>query len=370
MAGRLHAWLGLTVGLVLSMCGLTGSYLAFYQEIERAALPALQSSAGVRPHSYEAVYRALHKVEAPERGDWNIELPAEGGVITSRLPGHGGQRMVSLDPATLTVVRDVRWGGTVSTWIYELHYRLLMGRTGATVMGIVGLAIMALLMLGTVLWWRSGRSLRSRVALRVGGPLERTIHDAHRLLGVGSLGLLLIVAATATAMSLPRQVRPLLQVFSAPSPLPRPVSDPEHGRPRIPVDAALAAARAVRPDADLRWIKVPSKPEGAYEIRFWQAGEPGTRFPKSQIWVDRYDGRVLAIHDGPRDSAGDRIQAWFYPLHSGEVFGLFGRVVVALLGLVPAALFITGLIRWRGKQARLSAHRQRSQAAVHRKVSN
>lgn len=365
IAARMHVWLGLTLGLVFAMCGPTGSYLAFYQEIEQATIAGLRASPGVRPASYEAVYRKLTQVAPPQAkagrrgGDWNIELPANGGVITSRLPGKGGQRMVSLDPATLAVVRDARWGGTVSTWLYELHYHLLMGRAGAPVMGVIGLGLIALLVAGLRLWWRSGRSWRSRLAFQSHGTAQRKIHDIHRLSGIGGLALLLIVVLTATAMSLPGQVRPILAAFSPLSRAPDPASTPADGRQRIPLDRALASARAALPHADIRWIKVPGKADGAYLIRFWQPGEPSRRFPKSSLWLDQYDGRVLAIRNGPQESAGDRTLAWLYPLHSGEAFGLFGRAVIALLGLLPAILFITGLLRRRDKSARLSAHRRR-----------
>jgi len=354
--------MGLTLGAILVLCGLTGSYLAFYVEIERVAMPELRVSDGVRPSSYEAVYQALAQVRSPENGAWDIELPKDGGVITSRHPGRGGggRAMVSLDPATLQVVRDVTWGNTVSTWIYELHYRLLMGRQGATIMGAIGLGLLAMLVAGVVLWWRAGRSMRSRLRFDFSGPTQRKLFDTHRLVGLVSLVLLALSIGTATAMNLPRQVRPILTLFSPiEKRTPDPRSSAADGRARISVDRAMALARPHLSGGEIRWVKVPNKPDGAYAVRFWQPGEPGRRFPKSYVWIDQYDGRVLGIHNGPQESASSRILTWLYPLHSGEAFGLFGRIVVALLGLAPAALFVTGLLRWRDKRARLKSHRRR-----------
>lgn len=361
ITARLHRWLGFSLGAVLVICGLTGSYLAFYMEIERAVIPELRISAGAQPSSYEDVYQALTKVGSPEKGAWNIELPEDGGVITSRYSGGGnGQNMVSLDPVTLEVVRDVTWGSTVSTWVYELHYRLLMGRSGAVVMGLIGIGLLVMLVAGTILWWRSGRTARSRLKFDLKGNGQRKLFDTHRLLGLGSLLLLLITIGTATAMSLPKQVRPVLELFSPIVRSPDPESGAAQGRARIPVDQAIAIAATRIPQGEVRWVRVPNKPEGVYAVRFWQPGEPSNRFPKSYVWVDQYDGQVLAIRNGPQDTASDRILTWFYPLHSGEAFGLLGRSVVALLGLVPAILFITGLLRWRSKNARLKAHRRRT----------
>lgn len=364
LATRLHRWIGLTLGVVLVISGLTGSYLAFYMEIEKATIAPLRISEGREPTSMEAVYQALARVGAPEKGRWNIELPRDGGVITSRYSERGSpQRMVSLDPVTLDVVRDVRWGETLSTWLYELHYRLLMGRSGAPVMGTIGLGVLLMLAAGIVLWWRSGRTVRSRITYVRNGPAERKIFDIHRLLGVGSAALLLVTVTTATAMSLPNLVRPVLTAFSPSVPTPDPQSGPADGRTRLPLDHALAIARRELPGADIRWVQVPNKETAPYAVRFWQPGEPSRRFPKSYIWLDQYDGRVLAVEHGPQDTATDRILTWLYPLHSGEAFGLAGRVVVGLLGFVPAILFVTGLLRWRSKVRRLAAHERATSAA-------
>jgi uncharacterized iron-regulated membrane protein len=360
---RLHRWVGLTLGLILVMCGLTGSYLAFYMEIEKATIAPLQLSEGKQPKSLEAVYQALAKVGSPDEGRWSIELPPDGGVITSRYSARGsGNRMVSLDPITLEVVRDVRWGETLSTWIYELHYRLLMGRDGAPVMGTIGVGVLIMLIAGIVLWWRSGKTARSRLTFARTGPAERKIFDLHRLLGVGSAMLLIVSVGTAALMSFPNFVRPVLTSFSPSERTPNPESGPPDGRQRLPVDQAIFLARQALPGIDIRWVQVPGKETAPYAVRFWEQGEPGRRFPRSYIWLDQYDGRILAVQHGSQGTATDRILALFYPLHSGEAFGLFGRIIVAVLGFVPAILFITGLLRWRSKAKRLRAYKNRNAA--------
>jgi uncharacterized iron-regulated membrane protein len=62
---------------------------------------------------------------------------------------------------------------------------------------------------------------------------------------------------------------------------------------------------------------------------------------------------VLAVRDERRDSGGDTLLAWLHPLHSGEAFGLVGRWLAFVSGLLPAALFVTGLWRWSGRRKRL-----------------
>lgn len=359
----LHRWLGLTVGVILAMTGLTGSYLAFYLPIERAVIAPLRVSPGAQPVSLEALHQALIKVGPSARGSWDIEIPENGGVITSRFAERGQpRRMVSVDPVSLQVVHEGAWGQTVSTWIYELHYRLLMGRDGATVMGVFGLLLMVGLVTGGVLWWRSGRDLKTRLAY-AGGSTQRQLYDVHRLLGLGAGVLLSVLVLTATAMNLPKVVRPALAAvspISAPSKPPK--SAPAEGRPRLTVDDAVAIARLRLPEAELRWVQVPNKANGAYGVRFWQKGEPNRRFPKTYVFVDQYSGQVLAVRDGLQGTASDHILTWLYPLHSGQAFGLIGRSIVALLGLTPTILLITGFLRWRAKRRSQAARLRRAAA--------
>src|SRR5262245_4790668 len=100
-ADVLHRWLGFTAGGVLVVIGLTGSVLAFYMEIERSWFPHMRTPTPyARPSSYEAVYEQLARLPVdPPGGSWKIEIPPEGGVITSRYNAPGARtRMVTLDP--------------------------------------------------------------------------------------------------------------------------------------------------------------------------------------------------------------------------------------------------------------------------------
>lgn len=347
----LHLWLGLTLGAVLVMAGLTGSYLAFYPQIEVAAIPALRASSGVKPPSLDAVYGALTKVGPEAKGSWNIEVPQNGGVITARYQSRGSaQRMVSVDPARLEVVRDVKWGQTVGTWIYELHYRLLMGRTGAIVMGWLTVIMLVAIGTGVILWWTQGRSTAGRFTFDVKGFTPRQIYDQHRLLGLITTTVLAVVLVSAVMMTLSKQVRPMLAAVSPISEQVRPKSKPFPGAKRISIDRAIAIASGRLPGATLKWVQVPNKPDGVFGVRFRQPGEPSRRFPRSYVWVDQFSGGIVGVQDGLAGTASDKILMWLYPLHGGEAFGLFGRIFIVLLGFVPAILYVSGFIRWRQKE--------------------
>jgi uncharacterized iron-regulated membrane protein len=69
----------------------------------------------------------------------------------------------------------------------------------------------------------------------------------------------------------------------------------------------------------------------------------------SQVYVDFATGEVVATRLASEVGAGDRFLFWQFPLHSGEAFGLAGRVAIALAAMALMAICGTGLyVWWRG----------------------
>jgi uncharacterized iron-regulated membrane protein len=74
--------------------------------------------------------------------------------------------------------------------------------------------------------------------------------------------------------------------------------------------------------------------------------------------VDRHTGAVRTTRTWADMTAADRFLDWQLPLHNGEAFGLIGRLIVFVTGLLPLALLVTGFLIWRHKRraARLRRH--------------
>lgn len=363
LADTAHKWLGFTCGAVLVIAGLTGALLAFYIELDGALNPQLRTATpDARASSYEAVYRRLDALPVVAGGYWKIELPPQGGPITSRYyepqpDGSTRTRLVTVDPVTLRVMRDAHWRETFFTWIYDLHMNLLLGPPGKILMGILAVAMLVMLLSGLANWALPHGDWRSKLRFKRRASRPRRTYDLHKIGGLASVPLMLLCVGTGAMICLPKQVQPILNAFSPLKPQPKAVSGPADGRPRISVDAALRAGPETFAGSTVVWVRVPQGLGDAYDLQIRQSGDPMTRFPKTHVWVDQYSGAVLAIHDPHRDAAGDTVLNWLVPLHDGKAFGIIGRVLVLLLGLFPALLFVTGLMRW--KQKRAARHRRR-----------
>lgn len=341
-----HLGLGLGVGAVLAVTALTGSALVFYLEIDRLLVPQ-EVSPG--PPDLDRVMRSLRQSFPERQGEWRLELPQEPGLaLVARYATPRAETgrsfaplMVALVPQSGQVLTARRWGDTVMTWIYDLHYILLAGDSGRLVLAIVGIASLGMLLTGAYLWWpAAGKRLRGIVPPRLRSGTVRRVFDLHVLGGLYGGVVLLPLLVTGVVLERP-------DWFGAPPHHGH--LDPGGGAPVISADQALAVARARFPQAEPRWVDVPPVDGGIFQVRLHQPGEPGRRFPKTTVWVG-CDGAVLAVQDARERSARDAFFAWQHPLHNGEAFGLAGRILVAMAGLGPALLLVTGIIRWRQKR--------------------
>ena len=142
----LHLTLGLTVGAIVALAGITGSLLVFYVELDRVIDPAVATSdATTPPRPIEDVFRALRAAHPERDRAWRLELPmTDGDPVTARYyraieKAHVAfaPLIVRIDPRTLEVGPARFWGDFAMTWIYDLHYTLLLDRTGRTIMAVV-----------------------------------------------------------------------------------------------------------------------------------------------------------------------------------------------------------------------------------------
>ena len=363
---KFHLWLGLSFGALLVLLGLTGSVLAFYPELDAVLHPEIRPeihAAGDAPPDFD---RALATVRAqwPDKlGGWRFEVTGERGAIPARYynpPERAGYAfrplMVWLSPDGSRVLRRDYWGEYALTFIYDLHFTLLLGATGGALVGWLGFGCLALLLSGLWAWWPRaamyGQSWAKALRFKRGAHPQRRLRDWHKLAGLSGLVFLLILTVTGIMLALPEgsdaalgaagltvSHAPHIHDLGAASPL------------RTSPSWAVAAAKAALPGARVAWIETPPAAGGNWRLRMQVPGDPSFRFPHSFVWVDGGSGRVLAVQDARAGGAGTVVNNWLHPLHDGSAGGLLGRILAVLAGLVPALLFWTGWLRWRRSKA-------------------
>jgi len=350
---RVHLWLGLSVGLLFAVLGLTGSALVFYTAIDAALHSAIGvAPAGAAPGTTSPIWdRALATGRArwaDPGGKWTVEVTGAGGAIPARYypapQRHGDRMMVWFSADGARIVRAERWGGYLMSWLYRLHMQLLAGEVGTAIVGWSGAAMLVLLGSGIAAWWPRGRWRKALAFKRDAAPIRR-LRDLHKLSGLAGTGLLFVLAATGALLALPGIAQALLAPTAIPTPRPAAPAGP-----RVSITRALATAQAALPDGRLVFFDVPTDAALPIRARFQVPGDPHRRFPGSFVFVDQISGRLRAVHDIRRGNTGTRLTSWIRPLHDGSVGGMPTRLLAVVTGILPTVLLVTGALHWRRRR--------------------
>jgi len=219
------------------------------------------------------------------------------------------------------------------------------------------------LIAATRIWWQRWQPAW-QVRWSSGSP--KLNFDLHRAFSLWTWSLLFVIAFTAFSLNLYREVfYPLMSTVSqvTPSPYDERVPADKHQpiEPQVGFGAVLQRGRA---EAQQRGWAEPAgslfydEHYGIYAVAFFSpedghgAGGVGHR----ELYYDGRDGRLLGDRQPWQGTAADIFVQAQFPLHSGRILGVPGRILISLMGLVVAMLSVTGvLIWWRKRVARSRA---------------
>lgn len=359
VAGWAHLYLGLVTGLVLSVVGVTGTVLVFHDEIDALLAPELHRvEPGTERASLDRVVAAARAAE-PDHTPSFVRLPRHATESTEIWTDGEEGPAVFVDPYTATVLGSST--GLLTDWLFDLHVELFAGEVGHWVVGTSAFALILLLVSGMVLWWPKATHWARALFARPRGSWRRVNYRLHELSGVWSAAGLLILAITGASLVFHDAFSAAIHAATvSEAPPPPPESVPREGSSNAPLETAMNRAQATLPDGVFTWVYLPTTPTAPLSFRKRQPGEwhPNGR---SYIYVDRYTGQVLHAHDALEAQLGTRIYDVLYPLHIGR-FGLWSKILYALLGLAPLVLAVGGTTIWLDRRARKRARGDRPRA--------
>lgn len=378
----LHRWFGLFIALFLLVAGLTGALIAWDHELDEWLNPHLFKASSSGP-----VQHPLALANQLEAGDPRIRvsyLPLHqepghslGLQVQPRPDAHGKWPalefdQLALDPVSGAVLGQRLWGAislsreNLMPFLYKLHYSLHIPDgfglpLGMLLFGLISIVWVVDSVIALWIAFPTWRSWRKSLAFRWRQGGYKLNFDLHRSGGVWLWGLLLLMAVTSVSMNLQFQVmRPLVNLFSTLSPSPfeqrTPLLLEQTPEPGLTREQAIALAQT---EMHSRGVAVPpggifySAEFALYGVSFFAPGDEHGDGGLGNPWVtlDAADGRILSADIPGQGSAGDLFMQAQFPLHSGRILGLPGRILVSLLGVLVAMLSLTGVIIWLRKRA-------------------
>ena len=331
----LHFFGALVGAVFVIILGLTGSVMAFEDELDRLTHPHLfrVTPAGAPLPLTELSARATAAVPGARVVAFGLPTARERSVAVI-LAG----TTVYVNPYSGDVL-GTRSGPTLLGQIHQLHLRLLAGNVGRTIVSWAGVLMLVLVISGFYLWWPV-----KRVSIAWTGG-RRTWFDVHNAVGVFAFVFLLLLALTGVVIGFESVTTPLLYKMTGSQPYGAgPAVSPRPGMHMIPPDAAVAAAAAAIPGAAPVMISIPG-PRSPYRValRYPEDLTPGGR---SRVFVDPYSGAVLQAESSRTTAAGTRLVILNRAIHTGDLFGIPTKVLMSLASLAAVAQVATGLVMW------------------------
>ena len=365
---QVHMWVGLILGLLLALLGLSGSILVYDDAIAKILAPMPRASAQGAALPLAKIVEAARG--AAGKGTMQIALAREAGdPVSVRVtrpreglgrgegrgeraqggppPGSQSATQVFIDPVSGAVLGSRKAQlPPILAFSHQLHGNFLMGREGRQFVGWLGVAMLALGATGLVLWWPKRGQWKYAFFVRRTAKGLRFHRELHAATGIWIFIVFMIVSFSGVVIAFPNtfglagggqasggvtfnlREGPQIALLA--------------GATAMGADDALAMARTVMPDAEPTGLSLPARPDRTIMVNMLAHGAVS-----ATVYIDPWRGEVVAKRDPSQN-----FLAWQRPLHQGSGLGAIWKVLVFFSGLVPALFVITGVIMWVKKRQR------------------
>ena len=371
---RIHLWLSVPFGIILSLICFTGALLVFerevtelvhydlyhLKEVKANALPISSLIDKVVPELKDSVsvtgITISNDANRPYRV--NLSAPRKAGMMVNQYTGE----VLGMDqrlPFFKTVLKLHRW--------------LLCERPdndediwwGKLIVGTSTLMFVLVLLSGIIAWWpKTTRGLSKQMKIHTRRGLKRLFLDLHTIGGVYVCLLLLVMALTGLTWSFDWYRNGFYSLFGV-KPEKKEANAPKGDKPQS--TAAKGASAPMAPEeSEEEFVVVPpnyivwqsifedvrnrQKDAATITIDDEEAeatlGTLGNSRAANVYAYDETTGKVTDVEHYADAKPKQKVRGWVYSVHTGSWGGLLTRILQFLAALFGATLPLTGYYLW------------------------
>ncbi|MDR2119325.1 MAG: PepSY domain-containing protein [Tannerella sp.] len=367
---KLHLWLGITSGCIVSIICLTGAVWALHIHgwlgEGDPPIPSCPPAAILPPSTLAAIAKDSLNGRLPSYITYTKDRPAWLGVFA-----RGSRTMLMIDPCSGRILKRTSLSMNAAAdqpfdlWLFVRrgHQSLWLPRAvGRPIINYSTLAFVIVLLSGIFLWIpKTKKATRHRLLpkWKKGTGITRKIFDFHAVAGIYISLLLLLMALTGMMWGLEWYAKAIHRIAGVNSDIQARTEQSDTTRlalpsPLDPMQAADSVFRNMQrryPHAASFYINCPDPADPASVVRATVYPEAGIYYNRDVYAFDRYSLREITpagIYGGLyRDAPPSaRLLRSIYDLHTGSYWGLPGRILYTIAALLGATFPFTGAYMW------------------------
>jgi len=376
-SAKLHLWFGLSVGSIVFIVALTGTMYIFKDEIQNQlrqdAIYVKKETITQQPLSLE-VLREKVALEVNEKYPVSsVEIPLDKSKSYEFLYYEKDKKawnyfdeikvnkLVYVNQYTGEILATYNEKYDLFPILKAIHWSLLLNSDwGKYVIGIPVVLFIIMLITGIILWWPKNKKMRrGRLSFdwKNVKTWKRKNYDLHNILGFYASFIALILSISGIYFAYPwvKNVFNFTLSGSIDLPKEKEIKSPDSlsVKNNSVFDLTVQETRKLYSSSSSFRIPLNGKNKKGKELKNIPVsvyGKDGRFAIRNQVVFDKYSGKLLANKPHQDLNNAEKYANANYDIHTGSYFGLFGKMIWFITGLICASLPITGFLVWLGKQ--------------------
>lgn len=356
---KIHLWLSVPFGLIISIICLTGATLVFEKELTRAGNPHLYTveyKEGSKPLKPSEIIARISQQTGDTLKISSLQVagnPKEAWMVSFT---NAGQRQLSVNPYSGEINGWVE-GNSFFQTVRKLHRWLLdapaqkgASSTGKTIVGITPLLMVVILISSIVLWWpRTRKSLQNRLKVSCTKGSFRFWYDSHVSLGFYVTIFLLVMALTGLTWSFRWYRTGFYALFGASTEQPKQSAPAHEDNNKKEKKNEPERLNYLAWDAALAELQNRYETYGTIQLskNSAQVIQSGKQKGDTASF-DIHTGNIteIKVYNIDEQPMSNKMKGLIYSLHTGQWGGMFTRIIYFLSAFIGGILPLTGYYLW------------------------
>ncbi|PWN66801.1 peptidase [Chryseobacterium phosphatilyticum] len=376
-SAKLHLWFGLSVGIIIFIISLSGTLYIFKDEVQNSlrkeAIYVKQNDINSKPLSINLLREKISLELNEKYPVSSVEIPLDKSKSYRFLYYEKSKKgwnyfqqvlinkQVYVNQYTGEIIAVYNEKYDVFNILKYIHWGLLLNSEwGPYVTGIPTVLFIIMLITGIILWWpknKNSRKGRFWFNWENVKNWKRKNYDLHNVLGFYASFIALVMSVTGIYFAYPYVKNTFNLAISGYWELPKEKEIKSPDSLMVKTDAvfdnaALQTEKLYAGSSSFR-ITLNGKNKKGKELKNLPVtvyGQDGRFSERNLLTFDKYSGKLLAHKPHHKLKAAEKYANANYDVHTGSYFGLFGKIIWFIAGLICTSLPVTGFLVWWGKR--------------------